>query len=69
MVTENYSSASLFCCEQNAKTGMMKRLGDLFRQHPDRFVSRETAFLKVASGCCAYTDVRNIENIRKSCLH
>jgi len=30
----------------------------MFRRHPENFVSKqETGFLKVASGCCAYSDV------------
>lgn len=33
-------------------------MGDLFRRHPEYFVpDQETGFRKVASGCCAYSDV------------
>jgi hypothetical protein len=33
-------------------------MGDMFRRHPENFVpDQETAFQKVASGCCAYNDV------------
>ncbi len=33
----------------------MKKMGDIFRRHPENFVpDQETAFSKVASGCCAY---------------
>jgi hypothetical protein len=34
-------------------------MGDIFRRHPENFVpDQETAFRKVASGCCAFNDVR-----------
>ena len=33
-------------------------MGDMLRRHPEYFIpDPETGFLKVASGCCAYTDV------------
>ncbi len=36
----------------------MKKMGDIFRRHPENFVpDQETAFRKVALGCCAYNDV------------
>ncbi|XP_046651118.1 glutamate receptor ionotropic, kainate glr-3-like [Daphnia pulicaria] len=42
----------------SATTGKLKKMGDLFRRHPENFVpDQETAFQKVASGCCAYNDV------------
>ncbi|EFX79424.1 hypothetical protein DAPPUDRAFT_244965 [Daphnia pulex] len=42
----------------SATTGPLKKMGDIFRRHPENFVpDQETAFRKVASGCCAYNDV------------
>lgn len=36
-------------------------MGDIFRRHPEYFIpDQETGFRKVASGCCAYNDVRNM---------
>ena len=38
-------------------------MGDMLRRHPEYFIpDQETGFLKVASGCCAYSDVfRNLD--------
>jgi hypothetical protein len=38
-------------------------MGDMLRRHPEYFIpDPETGFLKVASGCCAYSDVfRNLD--------
>ena len=34
-------------------------MGDVFRRKPENFIpDQETAFLKVASGCCAYSAVK-----------
>ena len=33
-------------------------MGDMFRRHPEYFVAdQDSAFRRVASGCCAYNDV------------
>ena len=40
---------------KSASSGPLKKLGDMFRRHPEYFVSdKETCFRKVESGCCAY---------------
>jgi hypothetical protein len=53
-----FSLISIFIWVQSATTGKLKKMGDLFRRHPENFVpDQETAFQKVASGCCAYNDV------------
>ncbi|XP_046461642.1 glutamate receptor ionotropic, kainate glr-3-like [Daphnia pulex] len=49
----------------SATTGKLKKMGDMFRRHPENFVpDQETAFQKVASGCCAYNDVVNYLKFR-----
>jgi spore cortex formation protein SpoVR/YcgB (stage V sporulation) len=43
-------------------------MGDIFRRHPEYFIpDQETGFQKVASGCCAYNDVRYISKLFTSC--
>ena len=40
---------------KSASSGPLKKLGDMFRRHPEYFVlDQETCFRKVESGCCAY---------------
>ncbi|KAI9556321.1 hypothetical protein GHT06_018895 [Daphnia sinensis] len=48
-----------------ATTGKLKKLGDLFRRHPENFVpDQETGFRKVATGCCAFSDFVSYFNYR-----
>ena len=43
---------------QGAKSGPLKKMGDVFRRKPENFVpTNEIGFLKVASGCCAFSGV------------
>ncbi len=58
-----HSNTLLFCLFligelKSATSGPVKKIGDMLRRHPENFIpDQETAFLKVASGCCAYSDV------------
>ncbi|XP_059352333.1 glutamate receptor ionotropic, kainate glr-3-like [Daphnia carinata] len=48
-----------------ATSGPLKKMGDIFRRHPENFIpDNETGFRKVASGCCAFNDFVNYFNYR-----
>lgn len=50
----------IFTLLKGAKSGPLKKLGDTFRRRPENLIpDQETGFRKVASGCCAYSDVKN----------
>ena len=43
---------------QSATSGSLKKMGDVFRKHPEYLVrNREEAYNFVVSGCCAFSDV------------
>ncbi|EFX61100.1 hypothetical protein DAPPUDRAFT_340645 [Daphnia pulex] len=49
----------------SATSGPLKKMGDVFRRHPEYFIpDQETGFQKAASGCCAYTDLVNFLKFR-----
>ncbi|XP_032783951.2 uncharacterized protein LOC116921725 [Daphnia magna] len=49
----------------SATSGPLKKMGDVFRHHPEYIIpDRDTAFRKVASGCCAYSDLVNYLDYR-----
>ncbi|XP_057368403.1 glutamate receptor ionotropic, kainate glr-3-like [Daphnia carinata] len=48
-----------------ATGGPLKKMGDVFRRHPEYIIpDQDTAFRKVASGCCSYTDLVNYLDYR-----
>jgi hypothetical protein len=54
-------SLIFFILGQSATSGPLKKMGDIFRRHPEYFIpDQETGFQKTASGCCAYSDVHQI---------
>ncbi|XP_046461653.1 glutamate receptor ionotropic, kainate glr-3-like [Daphnia pulex] len=58
-------SLIFFIWEQSATSGPLKKMGDIFRRHPEYFIpDQETGFQKAASGCCAYTDLVNYLKFR-----
>lgn len=64
ILTLHFSVSFLLGNVKSATSGPVKKIGDMLRLHPENFIpDQETAFLKVASGCCAYSDVFWISTI------